>query len=137
MDPSDDDNGNRFTVRGGKVVPRSRRRTRDRDFSRFLRGESEERIVGGNAGAGAGGGKVGSLLPGSRDEVEMIYVDGGDHKGYAATVEAGRRRTCDEEEGVWGVPSSLLLHGTHGAESMVAAAGEGIVKTVHLNQYAE
>ena len=77
---------------------------------------------------------MGSLLPGSRDEVEMIYVDGGDHKGYAATVEAGRRRTCDEEEGVWGVPPSLLL--PHGAESLVAG-GEGIVKTVHLNQYAE
>ena len=128
-DPSNDNNGNRFTIRNGKVVALSRSQTRDRDFKRYLRSESEERIVK-TAGAAIWAGKgVGS--PSSRDDVEMAYVDGGDHhKGaYAATVEAGCRRTCDEEEGVWGAPTPPLL--------LQGGGGEGIVKTVHLNQYAE
>ena len=54
----------------------------------------------------------------------MGHVDA--DKGYAATVEAGRRKTKDEEAGVWG------LH--HHSRSI---GGAGIVKTVHLNQYAE
>ncbi len=57
--------------------------------------------------------------------MELGHVDA--DKAYAATVEAGKRTTKDEEEGVWG------LHHDNGS----IGGAEGIVKTVHMNQYAE
>ena len=89
-----------------------------------MRSESEERIV---AAANATGGASWPMANGlgGGDEMEMGHVNG--EALYATTVEAGRRRTQDEEEGVWG-----LHHHTSGIVD-----GEGIVKTVHMNQYAE
>ena len=116
--------------------------TKDFDHAGYIRSESEERIA--NAGAWAG----------KRDDIEMGHVvesavdDNNNNRNihhhhhrhphnhspnaYAATVEGGGRkrpRDRDEEEdegGVWG------LH-----QSGNAVGGDGIVKTVHLNQYAE
>lgn len=101
------DSKNRFNNNRLSAVTRTQ--TKDFDLSGYIRSESEERI----AGAGAWTGKVGR-----GENLEMGHVD--------ATVEAGRRKTQDEEEGVWGV------RGHSGS-----IGSEGIVKTVHMKQYAE
>lgn len=115
---------NRFAhqSKGSKMMVSNpmRSQTKDFDHSGYIRSESEERIY-----ANAEGWTPKVLV---RDDIEMGNVEGDrEHNVYATTVEAGRRRTQDEEEGVWG------LHHENGGMS----DGEGIVKTVHLNQYAE
>ncbi|KAL9069615.1 MAG: hypothetical protein Q9161_005414 [Pseudevernia consocians] len=95
-----------------KVSAVSRSQAKEFDNSGYIRSESEERIA--NAGAWAGKGS----------DMEMGHVDA--DNVYATTVEAGRRRTQDEEEGVWGSNQNSRF-----------VDGEGIVKTVHMNQFAE
>ena len=76
------------------------------------------------ANAGAWTAKGGT----ARDDMEMGNVEL-DSKGYAATVEVGRRGTRDEEECTW----PLHNHYHHSA----SLGAEGIVKMVHLNQFTK
>ena len=75
------------------------------------------------ANTGAWTGKGGT----ARDDMEIGIVEV-DSKGYAATVEVGRRGTRDEE-------CTWPLHNHYHHSASLGA--ERIVKTVHLNQFAE
>ena len=109
----------------------TRSQAKEFDHSGYIRSDSEELIVAAAATNAHGGSPwtTTTTTPGKGlgggDDVEMGHVN--NDALYATTVEAGRRRTQDEQEGVWG------LH--HHASGIVD--GQGIVKTVHMNQYAE
>ena len=60
--------------------------------------------------------------------MQMGNVEG-NRIGDAATAEAGRRGTMDEEEGMW--PLHNLYRHT------LSLGPNGIVKTVHLNPFVE
>ena len=97
-----------------------RSQPKDFDYARYFRSKTEERL----AKAGAWTGNGGTV----RDDIQMRNVEG-NSIGDAATAEVGRRRTMDEEEGMW--PLHNLYRHT------MSLGAEGIVKTVYLNPFVE
>ena len=115
-----DDYSSRNCFTYGEVRTITRSQPKDFDYAGYFRSKTEERLA--KAGAWTGNGGT------AGDDIQMRNVEG-NSIGDAATAEVGRRRTIDEEEGMW--PLHNLYRYT------VSLGAEGIVKTVHLNPFVE
>ena len=115
-----DDYSSRNCFTHGEVRTITRSQSKDFDYAGYFRSKTEERLA--KAGAWTGNGGT------ARDDIQMENVEA-NSIGDAATAEVGRRRTMDEEEGMW--PLHNLYRYT------VSLGAEGIVKTVYLNPFVE